>query len=192
MKQSIAFFDFDGTITTKDTLFEIIKFQKSKLYFYLGIVLNIVWLTAYTIGLLKSKVVKEKLLTFFFKNTSVKVFNQKCSDFCNTALPAIICPKMLQQIKALQDKGVKIVIVSGSATNWILPWAIRHNIDNVIATNLQTVNEHITGKIEGENCNGQEKVNRILALYNLSDYSKIYCFGNSIGDKPMLGLASLN
>jgi phosphatidylglycerophosphatase C len=39
VKRRIAFFDFDGTITTKDTLLEIIKFQKGTLRFYTGFLL---------------------------------------------------------------------------------------------------------------------------------------------------------
>lgn len=35
MKQIVAF-DFDGTITNRDTLLEFIKFAKGKTAFYLG------------------------------------------------------------------------------------------------------------------------------------------------------------
>ncbi len=36
---TIAFFDFDGTITRKDTLFEIIRYQKGPLALYAGMLL---------------------------------------------------------------------------------------------------------------------------------------------------------
>ena len=37
MKQSLALFDFDGTITFKDTLFEFIIHSKGRMRFLLGI-----------------------------------------------------------------------------------------------------------------------------------------------------------
>jgi phosphoserine phosphatase len=48
----------------------------------------------------------------------------------------------------------------------------------------------ITGRIEGKNCHGEQKVIRIQEEYNLSDYQEIYAYGDSSGDKPMLGLAT--
>lgn len=40
MKQIVAF-DFDGTITNRDTLLEFIKFAKGKTAFYLGFLLHL-------------------------------------------------------------------------------------------------------------------------------------------------------
>jgi hypothetical protein len=39
------------------------------------------------------------------------------------------------------------------------------------------------------NCYGQEKVTRICAELDLSEYNSIYAYGDSSGDKPMLALA---
>ncbi len=36
---AIAFFDFDGTITSKDTLAEILKFAKGKRVYYTGLII---------------------------------------------------------------------------------------------------------------------------------------------------------
>ena len=40
MNKGIAFFDFDGTITTKDTLLEFIKYSRGTMSFYWGFLLN--------------------------------------------------------------------------------------------------------------------------------------------------------
>ena len=48
----------------------------------------------------------------------------------------------------------------------------------------------LTGKIENQNCHGEEKVNRINAAFDLSQYDEIYCYGDTKGDKPMLRLAT--
>ena len=81
MKKGIAFFDFDGTITTKDTLLEFIKFSKGSFLFYLGFLINSPYLVAMKLGLISNQVAKEKVLRFFFKNKDINEFNELCNKF---------------------------------------------------------------------------------------------------------------
>ena len=64
--KSIAFFDFDGTITTRDTFPEIIKFQKDKRSFYMGFILNAPLLVGYKLGIIPNDIAKQKILKYFF------------------------------------------------------------------------------------------------------------------------------
>jgi len=84
-----------------------------------------------------------------------------------------------------------VVIVSASAQDWIKDWCAETGV-SMIATKLEVKEGKITGKIEGNNCHGKEKVRRINETYNLSDYNEIYCYGDSRGDKPMLGLGNIS
>jgi phosphatidylglycerophosphatase C len=185
----IAFFDFDGTITTKDTLLEIIKYQKGKSAFYIGFLLNAPFMAALKAKLISNQAAKERMLKYFFKGTELKAFQQGCDSFIDNALPAIIRPGALNEIKKLKAEGFEIAVVSASPENWIKKWSDANGLD-LIATRLQVNNNHITGNIEGLNCNAGEKVVRIKAIYNLSKYSEIYCYGDSNGDKAMLALAT--
>ena len=47
----IAVFDFDGTVTTKDTLLEFIKFVRGPVSFYAGFLRYAPQLLAYKLGL---------------------------------------------------------------------------------------------------------------------------------------------
>ena len=58
VKKGIAFFDFDGTITTKDTLLEFIKFSKGNLLFYAGFLLNLHFLVAYKLKIISNQAAK--------------------------------------------------------------------------------------------------------------------------------------
>ena len=73
--KKIAFFDFDGTITTKDTLLEIIKFQKGKTSFYFGFILHTHWLIAYKLNWVSNNQAKQKILTYFFGGTADECFS---------------------------------------------------------------------------------------------------------------------
>ena len=187
--KKIAFFDFDGTVTTKDSFLELIKFQKGKTRFYFGFLINAPILILYKLKIISNQKAKEQMLRFFFRNIPQKKFQHRCDVFAEVVLPIYVRPKALQEIKKLAEKNIEVVIVSASAGNWIKKWSDTLNVD-LIATVLEEKNDVITGKISGKNCYGEEKVKRINSLYDLSKYDKIYCYGDTAGDKPMLALGT--
>jgi phosphatidylglycerophosphatase C len=214
MNQRIAFFDFDGTITTKDTLLEFIKYSKGKFRFALGFLLTSPWTVAYKLKIISNQTAKEKVLAFFFRNSSLESFQQECDRFAEEIIPALIRPKALEEIAGLQQKGFDVVIVSASPENWIRKWASSVQA-TLIATRLETKAGRavagaitaaghstgdlprtveppllLTGKIAGRNCHGKEKVSRIQAFYSLPGYTEIYAYGDTSGDIPMLSLAN--
>ncbi len=189
MKKGIAFFDFDGTITTKDTLLEFIKFSKGSKRFYLGFLYNAFYLLAYKLKLISNQTAKEKVLQFFFKNTPVHVFNDQCKLFSTQVLPKLIRPKALKELQKLKDENFIVVIVSASPQNWIQPWSSAMEVE-LIASQLEIQDDKITGRILGKNCHGPEKVRRIMEKYVVEDYDEIYAYGDTSGDLPMLKLAT--
>jgi len=72
--------------------------------------------------------------------------------------------------------------------NWLKKWCKKYNID-LIVTCLEIKNGKLTGKFSAKYCHGIEKVNRIKQCYNLSEYSIIFAYGDSSGDKEMLSIA---
>jgi len=193
MSRPIAFFDFDGTITTKDTLLEFIKFSKGTIPFYIGFALNSPWLIAYRLKLISNQKAKERILAWFFHNMPLEAFQRSCDEFAQTSIPALIRPKALHEIRQLQEKGFAVVIVSASPENWLQQWTSGLEVD-LIATRLETKqlkdSIRLSGKIQGINCHGQEKVRRIKEAYDLSDFDNIHAYGDTSGDKPMLALAA--
>jgi len=189
VKKEIAFFDFDGTITTKDTLLEFIKFTKGNSSFFLGFVFNLPFIIGYKLKIISNQSAKERILRFFFRNTSAEAFKQYCQEFSRNLLPKLIRPNAMKEIERLQKKNIVVVIVSASPENWIENWASQNKLE-LIASRLEINNGKLTGKILGENCHGNEKVNRILENYDLSQYSVIAAYGDSPGDRPMLRLAA--
>jgi phosphatidylglycerophosphatase C len=188
VKKEIAFFDFDGTITTKDTLLEFIKFSKGNFRFFIGFLLNAHYLVAYKLKIISNHTAKEKILSFFFRNTSTEDFKKYCNAFSRKILPRLIRPKAMEEIKRLQQKNTIVVVVSASPENWIEEWANKNKL-HLIGSRLEMSQGKLTGKLSGKNCHGNEKVNRICQAYNLSEYNIIAAYGDSKGDKPMLGLA---
>jgi HAD superfamily hydrolase (TIGR01490 family) len=133
---------------------------------------------------------KERVFIHFFKNEPIEQFETACVEFVNTTIPSLIRPKAINEIRVLQEKGVEIVIISASPDNWLSPWCKQFGV-SLISTRLETNNGKLTGRIEGKNCRGIEKVRRIKMQYKLDEYDEIYAYGDTKGDKPMLGLATI-
>jgi len=189
VKKGIAFFDFDGTVTTRDTLLEFIKFTKGAPAFYSGFLFNIFYLLAYKIKVITNQEAKEKVLGYFFRGTDVTEFDRMAVEFSKIKLPSLIRSKAQKEILTLQNDNIDVVIVSASPENWIRHWCFEKNLI-LIASVLETRDGKITGKISGKNCHGQEKVRRILEKYSIEEYNEVYAYGDTKGDLPMLGLAT--
>jgi phosphatidylglycerophosphatase C len=186
---NLALFDFDGTITRKDTFLEIIKFAKGSTRFYVGFVLLTPVLICYKLKLLPNWRAKEIVFAYFFKNVSTETFQKICIEFVERKLPELIRPsawlKLKQHLVALD----RVVIVTASSADWILPWSEKHGIE-LIATKWEYQNGKITGKIKGRNCYGPVKKEMVLNLLNPSDYKSVSAYGDTTGDKEMLSLGT--
>ncbi len=188
MKPGLALFDFDGTITVPDTFMEIIKFQKGKVAFYLGMSFLSPVLFLYMTKLIKNWRSKEIVLGYFFGGMLYTDFQQKCDEFIIKKLPAMLRPEAMQKIYYHLAQNDRVIVVSASPGNWIAGWCKAMNIE-LLATSLEVKNDRVTGKLKSLNCYGQEKVNRINAHLDLKEYKTIYAYGDTAGDLPMLSLA---
>ena len=185
---TLVLFDFDGTITTKDSLADFVQFSLSKQKYYLGLLKLSPVLIAYKLNLIPNYIAKEKFITHFFKNWEDSSFQKFADKYSIEQIDKIIRAKAIEKIIWHQAQGHKVVIVSASMENWLKKWCEKHNID-LIATRLEIQDGKLTGKFSTKNCYGIEKVNRIKELYNPSEYECMYGYGDSAGDKEMLSLA---
>ncbi|HEY0244646.1 MAG TPA: HAD family hydrolase, partial [Mucilaginibacter sp.] len=146
-------------------------------------------MAALKLKLISNQAAKERILKHFFKGMDLQSFQQGCDSFMDNALPLMIRPGALEEIKKLKTEGFEIVVVSASPENWIKKWSDANGL-GLIGTRLQTDNGLLTGYIDGTNNNAEEKAARIRTAFNLSDYDEIYCYGDSSGDKAMLALGT--
>ena len=190
MRKAIAFFDFDGTITTKDTLLEFIRFVKGDLSFYFGFLLHSPILVLYKLQIIPNQRAKEMMLHYFFGKMDADIFEKHCENFIAERLPALIRPKAVVEIQKLHDGGADVVVVSASPENWLRAWCEQQGT-TCIATKLIVSDNKISGRIEGKNCHGAEKVTRIKAVYDLTEYTSVYAYGDTSADRHMLSLADI-
>lgn len=188
MDRSIAFFDFDGTITTDDTMLVFLRYLKGSRVYYSYLLTLTPVLIALKLGLCSNHRAKEILLTRFIGGMKEQDLVQACRQFSENILPGIIRPAALTRIREHQQEGTEVVVVSAAPTYWVSQWCAKHNIQ-LLATNLEVKDGLLTGNIKGKNCHGPEKVQRIRDVYDLNQFTTIYAYGDTEGDKPMLSLA---
>ena len=97
--------------------------------------------------------------------------------------------RALNQLDSHRRKGDKIVIVSASMDIWLEPWCLINDFD-LICSIAEIKNGKYTGKLEGENCKGEEKVIQIKDSYDLTTFERIYAYGDSKHDIPMLAMGT--
>lgn len=184
----IAFFDFDGTITNKDSLVDFIQFAVGRPAYYFGLLCLSPMLLLYVFKLLANDKAKQKMLAYYFKGWSEQKFEKLANKYATEQLSKIVRPQALERIQWHQQQGHQVVVVSASMESWLKGWCTQLDL-TLIATDLAFENGKLSGKFATKNCYGFEKVKRIQALYELKTYEYIYAYGDSRGDKELLELA---
>lgn len=187
-KRNIALFDFDGTITTDDSLLKFIRFVVGDRRFLLGLVVLSPMLVLYKLKLIPNYKAKQYMLSWFFKGMRKVDFLKVANEYSLVHIDKIVRPKAIEKINWHKNQGHKVVVVSASIECWLRPWCEKNNLE-LIATKLEIKDDIVTGKLLSKNCYGVEKVNRIKELYDLKNFDYIYAYGDSSGDKQMLELA---
>lgn len=184
MKQIVAF-DFDGTLTTKDTLIEFIRYACGTRAFIFGFLRYAHLLVLMKLGLYPNWKAKQKVFAHFFGGMRIEEFDGLCQRFAKDN-QHLLRPKGVEAIQQAMDEGAEVLIVSASIDNWV-----REMITDpvIIGTQIEIKDGLLTGRFLTKNCYGQEKVNRILALYPHRSEYHLTAYGDSRGDKELLAFA---
>jgi phosphatidylglycerophosphatase C len=185
---NLALFDFDGTLSTRDSYLLFTSFLGRKRYLF-GCLLLSPRIIGYLSGIYPNYALKEDFLRFFFRNKTIDDLRLLAHRFCTEKVPAIIRPGAMERVRWHQDRGDVTAVVSACPRLILEPWCRLIKAD-LIATELEVDPEsRFTGRIEGRNCWGEEKVRRIRSRYELSNFDEIFAYGDSRGDLPMLKMA---
>lgn len=189
MKRLYAF-DFDGTLTTKDTLLEFIKFAKGSCTLYAAFALYLPLLVLMKLRLYSNYRTKEKIFSHLFRGMTVEDFNAVCRRFAGANGQRLLRPKAVEYInKVSADDDAAVVIVSASMPNWVAPFFCEYGNIQVIGTVPEVCGGKITGRFSTANCYGLEKVRRLLELFPDRASYHLTAFGDSRGDRELLAIA---
>lgn len=184
MKKVYAF-DFDGTLTNRDSLLAFIRYAKGTTAFCLGFLLHAPWLVLMLLGLYPNWKAKQRVFSYFFRGMPLEAFDTLCQAFAKDNRH-LLRPLALQTIEKVRSEEAEVVIVSASIDNWVQPFF--PNV-KVIGTQVEVINGRLTGRFLTKNCYGQEKVNRLLDFLPDRHSYKLIVYGDSRGDQELLAFA---
>ncbi len=185
---ALALFDFDGTITTDDSLIKFIHFAVGDIRLISGMIALSPMLIAYKLKFIPNYKAKQMMLSYFFKGMDEEKFLLLTKTYSLNHINSIVRSQAMEKIAWHKNQGHIVVIVSASMECWIKPWCEENDLE-LIATKMEIKDHSVTGRFATKNCYGIEKVNRVKEVYSLNDYDCIYAYGDSHGDKELLALA---
>ncbi len=181
----IVAFDFDGTLTTRDTLIAFIRYACGTPRFLLGFLLHAPLLVLMKLRLYSNGKAKQSLFTWFFREMTIESFDALCQSFARTHRHLL----RLETVRLLEQaltEGAEVLVVSASIDNWVQPF---FPSVTVLGTQIEVVDGLLTGRFLTPNCYGQEKVRRILALHPDRSSYRLIAYGDSRGDRELLAFA---
>lgn len=188
----VAAFDFDGTLTRRDTLLPFLLQGLGRVRFLEVMMRCSPWLLGFALRLLPNHVAKQRLLHLAFAGRSVLEVDGWATQWLAT-LPSRLRPDALAQLTAHQRAGHRCVMVSASPDVYLQRAAQYLGFDALVCTELAVDHGVLTGHLRTPNCYGEEKVVRLTQWLTAQDLPRdritLHAYGDTSGDQPMLRLA---
>ncbi|UOU98383.1 haloacid dehalogenase-like hydrolase [Chryseobacterium daecheongense] len=181
-------FDFDGTITYKDTMFMYLKFYDST-KFRIQFIKHVPLFILLKLKLAETEKVKKSFIGSILKGQTQEKIEKKSKDFFEKNYPNIIRENALDFINNMDRSHTQSLLVTASLDIWAKPFADALQM-RLVSTKAEFKNGIFTGNFIGKNCNGKEKLVRIKEEIGNTKFDKTIAFGDTSGDKYMLKWAN--
>jgi len=181
-------FDFDGTLTSRDSFIEFLTWRHGRAAFVAGLArlgfsgLN--YLLHRDRGRLKARFIKE-----FLGGVTRTELETEAQAFAGQRGRALLRPDAFRAWQRWQAEGARLIICTASPDIIVGPIARGLGADVLIGTRLVfDAAGKVTGALDGANCRGPEKVRRLREMFG-DDVHLEAAYGDSDGDTQMLALA---
>ncbi|MGA2838312.1 MAG: HAD-IB family hydrolase [Acidimicrobiales bacterium] len=189
----VAAFDFDGTLTRGGSVFDFLAAvagREAVLRATAELAPRLV--QAALAGGTVADDTKERLFVRVLGGVDAERFHQVAQEFAVRHMAAHARPEVRRRLDWHRGRGDKVAIVSASPLAYVEVVADRLAADTAIATVLEVDDAgRLTGRYEGDNCRGEEKIRRLRLWMAETDSegSHLWAYGNSRGDLRMLHAA---
>ena len=184
----LALFDFDGTLTDTESFGTFLRMVVPKARLRWGAVLVAPLVLAYRLRLVTGRVVRAGILRVAVRGLDAGMVRDAGEQHAREVVPATLRPDMLVCLRQHRARGDVVAVVSGTFDVCIRAWCEAEGVD-LLASAFEQRDGSLTGRYAGAQCVGEEKVRRIREAYDLSAFSRIHAYGDTVEDLPMLTLA---
>lgn len=183
----LALFDFDGTITTRDTMLPFVHHVRGTLRTLAGLAWLAPMLAAHAVGLVRTERAKALFLGHFLGGMSRDALAARAATFV-PRIEGWIRSEARTRLDWHRAQQHDVLIVSASLDLWLAAWAERYGV-RLVCTRARFEHDVFTGDLATPNCKGADKEVRIREAVDLDGYAYVYAYGDSAGDAEMLALA---
>jgi phosphatidylglycerophosphatase C len=181
-------FDFDGTLTSRDSFIAFLVWREGLARFGLGLLKEAGAVLRYLVdrdrGKLKAAVVRR-----FLAGVARTDLEGEAQAFASEQGRALLRPDALRAWRRWHGDGARLVIVTATLEVIVAPIARGLGADQLIGTRLEfDAEDRVTGRLVGENCRGPEKASRLREAFG-DDVKLEAAYGDTDGDREMLALA---
>jgi phosphatidylglycerophosphatase C len=193
-RRTFAAFDFDGTLTRRDTLVPFLTSVAGRTAVMRAFAAESSGLARAAAGRGDRDVAKERVLTRVLAGVPhSEVSTAGCAFGVELARRAIT-PEARDRIAWHRREGHDVVIVSASLDVYLGGVAEALGVTHLLCTSLDIDDRGAcTGRLLGANCRGPEKATRLQTLFGREGFGseeiELWAYGNSRGDDEMLALA---
>jgi phosphatidylglycerophosphatase C len=185
---NLALFDFDGTITTRETWPAFMRLAVPTTRQVVATAALSPMIVGYKLGAVPARVVRSVLTKVGLRGIPENQVLRAGRHFTRTALPGLIRPMAHERIEWHQARGDIVVVVSGSLELFLSEWCAQRGL-RLIGTRLESKDGVLTGRFLGRECCGEEKAARVREAHTLRDFTDISAYGDTLEDREMLSLA---
>lgn len=187
MTKYAAFFDLDHTIVNVSS--GRIMFEGSRMHKLIGRKESfkaIIMILLNRMGMLSEESAIERSL-MWYRGISEEEY-RPTAIHCAEKLKSEIRNDARREIKFHQDKGAHTVILSASTPYICNQIKMELEMDDVICTELEYIDNRFTGKLKGRYCYGNEKLVRMRQYCQDKGLSieNAFYYADSINDLPVL------
>jgi phosphatidylglycerophosphatase C len=188
-RRTVAAFDFDGTLTSSDSLVPFLASVAGRAGVLRALVAESPRLAWAVAGRGDRDLVKERVLTRVLAGIPYADVEAAGREFATRLTRTGVTTEGRERIAWHRSEGHEVVIVSASLDVYLAGVARDLGVAHVLCTSLVADERgSCTGELRGANCRGREKATRLRAFIDDEDV-ELWAYGNSHGDDEMLALA---
>lgn len=184
----LALFDFDGTITYRETFAGFVRASVGRRRRMLGNLVLAPYVAGYKLGWLSGERVRRRVVAFGYRGRSEREVREAAQRQLHAIVGSQLRPEAMRRIAWHRERGDRIVVVTANLEMFVADWCRTQGLE-YLCSHLETRDGVLTGRYLGRDCCGAEKPRRVRERIDLGDYASVFAYGDTVEDLPMLELA---